>query len=410
MIKANFKFHPIGQGCFYSGVIQLPKTEFNFVYDCGTDSKMVFLSREINNYKTRLNGKPLDLLLISHFDADHVNGVSQLLTGTRCTKVVIPYYSPIERLLLATQSKNVTEDYLFFLQNPVNYFIERGVEQIILVGGPEDEQGFEEPINPEKLVPSGDVNLEEIDGQITLDADFVTQEQAANFFSDLKNNDVVITNIEKVKILKKPYKLSIKFWEFVFYIKKHDDSILIQKITDDINELLKKENIVITELFDTDYITELRKIYALYFKGDFNNTSLVTYHGATIIPRRPFYIFDDTRLLFSFNDCNKLQLGTLLTGDIDVTTKRATKKIIDYYKNYLERICFFQVPHHGAKANWNFNVPNKLDSFCYYIINHGLGRKHHPSLDVVDYIKTNCKKGVIQLNNEAQQFEYGCEY
>lgn len=408
MIDANFKFHPIGQGCFYSGKINFNNRSFNFVYDCGTDSKMATLHNEITTYKTLLKNQKLDLLMISHFHADHVNGVFELLNGITCKNLIIPYYNPIELLLLTATSKSTNEEYFKFLKNPINYFLENNfnVERIILVGGPDYNDEIKEPINPDKIEPNENDDFDEI----TLNTDFLEDSEEIKIFSKIEQDSGSKLNPLKVKILKEPYRISIPFWEFLFYLKKHDDTFLIEKVTNDINLLLEREKINLSDLFDKEYIDDIKKIYSLYFKDDFNNTSLVTYHGSTKIFSPSLYFKKTLKNKLVFYECNSPQNGTLLTGDIDIRGKRNTQKLLNYYNHYLGKICYFQVPHHGAKANWNFNIPNGLNSFCYYIINHGIGRIHHPSLDVVEYINLNCNDGIVQLNNEAQDFEYGFRF
>ena len=49
-INQIFKAHPIGQGFFYSGQISSNKTEFNFVFDCGSLTDHV-LKDTIDRYK-----------------------------------------------------------------------------------------------------------------------------------------------------------------------------------------------------------------------------------------------------------------------------------------------------------------------------------------------------------------------
>ena len=54
-INGEFRFHRVGQGLFYSGI--LTKTDgshhitFSFVYDCGSESSKYFLYREIDEFK-----------------------------------------------------------------------------------------------------------------------------------------------------------------------------------------------------------------------------------------------------------------------------------------------------------------------------------------------------------------------
>lgn len=408
MIDAKFKFHPIGQGCFYSGKIIYKHTPFNFVYDCGTDSRRIHLNKEITDYKANLENNVLDLLIISHFDADHVNGVFELLRGIRCKTLLIPYYNPIERLLLAATSVGQGREYLEFLKNPINFFTDNdyNIDQIIIVNGPDDSDEPGEPvrpINPENLNIESLGNLE----SLKLEADLLEGSEAKDIFTKIEDEDgEPIKNPQKVKILNRPHRVSLIFWEFFFYLKKHKDEILINKVTKDIDDLLHKERVTLRDLFDEDYIGELIKIYRVYFKQDFNSTSLVTYHGSALNRVGELYFFDKSRYAAHYFSLYHEKFGTLLTGDINIKTNRQNQRLVNYYHNYIPRICFFQVPHHGAAANWNIKVPNGLNSFEYYIVNHGVGRIHHPSVDVVEYIKENCPDGVIRLNNEVQGFEY----
>ncbi len=81
----TFRFHPVGQGLFYSGLIQKPEEgnfrQFSFVYDFGTSSSCRrSFWREVDDFKGLLpcwkNGKKrLDLLIVSHLHDDHVNGL-----------------------------------------------------------------------------------------------------------------------------------------------------------------------------------------------------------------------------------------------------------------------------------------------------------------------------------------------
>lgn len=393
LLQANFKFHPVGQGCFYSGYIECKRIPFNMVYDCGTVSPRNFLTNEINKYKASLKGD-LDVLIISHFDEDHINGVFELLKGIICKNLIIPYYEPIERLLLAVEFDNDgsggNDDYIEFLRNPVTYFLENeyNIERIIIVGRPNEES--DKLPDPDNIAP--DPEFDNIKGFI-LDADFY----AGYNDIEIAEADRESTSNPKVKFLKKPYRIQIPYWEFVFYLKQFDNKLLIQKVTDEINGLVKRNRITILDLFDFDYLKDLKEIYEKKF-NDLNNTSLVTYHG----PTNNNFIYWPKYYWVHCNEKN----GTLLTGDISLKSKKSIQNLKNYYSRYMERICFFQLPHHGAKANWNFTRSNELPQFCVYIINHGLGRNHHPSLEVIEYVKVNYSDAVIKLSNEAENFNY----
>ena len=95
-IQQKFKAHPIGQGFFYSGKLKKGKSEFNFIFDCGSLSYSV-LNDTIDRYNTH-HTKVIDLLIISHFDADHINGLKRLLQGKEVKKVVAPFIGLDQRI------------------------------------------------------------------------------------------------------------------------------------------------------------------------------------------------------------------------------------------------------------------------------------------------------------------------
>lgn len=80
---------PVGQGAFYTEVFkQDDDTLFTVVYDCGTETDSSILEAQINEFKKGIT--QIDLLFISHFHRDHINGLDKLLAGIPVVKTVIP--------------------------------------------------------------------------------------------------------------------------------------------------------------------------------------------------------------------------------------------------------------------------------------------------------------------------------
>lgn len=102
--------YPVGQGIFSAQVIKgLGDSKYVCVYDCGSVSGADEMHRCVGNLYEKLNtsGKDrvkIDLLVISHLDKDHVNGVSKLIELFDVKKIVIPYMSKIEKIMLALDS------------------------------------------------------------------------------------------------------------------------------------------------------------------------------------------------------------------------------------------------------------------------------------------------------------------
>ena len=89
-----FKFHPIGQGLFYTG--SLLYNSYNFVYDCGGHSGQEYIDNSIEQYKNSMarcnQQKPdIDFVVISHLHEDHYNGISQLNKTFQIKRFYLPY-------------------------------------------------------------------------------------------------------------------------------------------------------------------------------------------------------------------------------------------------------------------------------------------------------------------------------
>ena len=84
------KFYPVGQGAFYS---EQHKTadgkEFTFVYDCGS-GKNISNEMKVKIATTFPKNHIIDALFISHFDADHINGIESLKNNYKIERVFIP--------------------------------------------------------------------------------------------------------------------------------------------------------------------------------------------------------------------------------------------------------------------------------------------------------------------------------
>ncbi|MGD0202935.1 MAG: MBL fold metallo-hydrolase [Candidatus Bathyarchaeia archaeon] len=145
----QFIFHNAGQGLFYSGKIN----DFEFVYDCGSFRKQ-HLNDIVLDYKNTLPNGKLDLLILSHLHEDHVAGLYTLFHNnpkTSVERVILPYLSPAERLVLAVGAPTLyTGDWYYnFLSDPVRFFLERGVKRITYLGGSERDRQIENSENPD---------------------------------------------------------------------------------------------------------------------------------------------------------------------------------------------------------------------------------------------------------------------
>ncbi len=82
MVKFIRTFHPVGQGAFYTEQIvdtdlEVKRPCFNMVYDCGSITRNT--KEKIRHIiDSTLNKGEIDILFLSHFDEDHINGAENL--------------------------------------------------------------------------------------------------------------------------------------------------------------------------------------------------------------------------------------------------------------------------------------------------------------------------------------------
>jgi hypothetical protein len=97
----HHQFHAVGHGTFFTGLIVGTHDEpFRWLYDCGSKS-----TNRIRDGIERLpseslwqRGTTIDLMIVSHFDNDHVNGLEQFLESYRAKWLVLPYVGLKQRL------------------------------------------------------------------------------------------------------------------------------------------------------------------------------------------------------------------------------------------------------------------------------------------------------------------------
>lgn len=364
MIKADFIFHNIGQGLFYSGHIKCGNDSFDFVYDCGgknitTTTRRFehFLEKEDKND----NKKILDLLVISHFHTDHFNGISKLLEKVKVNHVIIPFYTFAERmeyLLSVDSSGDDFDNYLEFLQSPYKYLLNicPDIKSIIVMVRGNKRFLNDNPIdilNPDKIDKKlidtdilGAIKKEEKDG---LDG-FKTTISVIN--------DSSIFNFKKC-------------WYFAFYADESFRSKFNQYgVEKELNAL--KNNI------PSQIKKELRNIKKKYNlnNSELNEASLMLLHRS------------NKKLNLNRSSFENNNFIHFLTGDFNFN-KTSVKIVKKHFQNFCKDydVLVLQVPHHGSKDNWNKElIINKKFNIC--VIPYGVDNRYgHPAISVLKDIK-----------------------
>lgn len=221
-LKQEFIIHPVGQGLFYSGKISWnSQVKFRMVFDCGsvTDGSG---EEEVELYRDLdfTADKVLDLLVISHFDEDHICHLNLLLDGgIKVRKLVMPFLSFSERLFLVTRhiASNggfdpTDEFFINFVIDPLATIgdnLDDGTEIILIESGPD------EPLMDSKDVIEETESPEE-NNESRFSFDIITKKKEADNSLTLNSE----LNVFKVNDSEKGVVTSangMRLMEFLFY-------------------------------------------------------------------------------------------------------------------------------------------------------------------------------------------------
>lgn len=396
-----FKFHSVGQGLFYTGA--LAHKTFNFVYDCGTESKQHYLHSSIDSYIREIQGdksnKPqIDFVVISHLHKDHFSGLLNLATKISIRRVYLPYLG---------HDKN-------FISLILAYAIFHNEETV------ENEENLYNLF----YFMCGLYGIQENYDFPRIEAVFLGE----NAEEDLNHDFFCSTQEEYVHIGAE------KYWKFVFInrgICKKELISLNNKVLE-ILDTLKVESII--ELISLNKgIQKIVKIYNEVFysqiindRNFLNMTSIVLVHFPLYSSPKAFYA-DSNEVMelssrkvesryfayyypydyFCLNFEKIMNPLTILSGDlmVDNTMKKLILSQLNSTNSSLKSSCgVLQVPHHGSKNNWNAWSNISINSQLY-VISFGLGNRHkHPHPDTIDDIILSKKQPY--LVNQIQDFEY----
>lgn len=142
-LHVEYCFHAVGQGLFASGELEDvagSDIRLRWVYDCGTTSSQSLVKKAIiyESMARRRLGR-IDVMALSHFDADHISGVIELLGSNEVDILLIPYLPLVQRRALAeTEGIGRSHPLHKLFENPAHFIAEiegAKVRRLVLVPG-----------------------------------------------------------------------------------------------------------------------------------------------------------------------------------------------------------------------------------------------------------------------------------
>lgn len=368
-IRVVHRFFPVGQGLFAAGSVEhwppppkrrrnikyagqsksAPVGSYRWVYDCGSSTAKRLVTNAIDDLKRGCEGEKIDLLTLSHFHNDHINGVVDLLNEIGAKTVMLPWAPLWHRLLIGfEQGLRADDPEMLFFVDPVQYLTQEagdGFEQVLFVmpsyddgppfsteptAAPEPPKDLDDPDKPSG--PGEPVSYGDLEGA----------------YGHLDH---------RVRMLRPGQAIPVMgVWEFVPYndpdTRPSDPTGFEAKVAFRRKPLL---NGIDSERKDA--LKGLRSLYeATFGRSVMNDISLMLYGGAIGTWRGYRYCDCHFHRLLGFCDCfqeHDTKASILLTGDGNLSSVSKW----DMLERYLDRCrvvrtSVFQVPHHGARANW----------------------------------------------------------
>lgn len=461
-LHQEFTIHPVGQGLFYSGkILYKNKVRFRMVFDCGSVTANA-CRQEVEIYRDSdfLKEKILDLLVISHFDNDHVSQIGNLLNGNiMVKKLVMPFLTFTERLFLVLQ-----------------YFSDQAY-------GPEDDFFLRFAIDPlttigENLDNDSEIFLVEPDPNGPIDSDQIIDEERSGSDNDsekrfefnFKGKKIIEPNESPITLYPqiRSYKvfdsergivsdITLNLMEFIFYRRKtaisesdlYDEIAILFYQKFGIDPTLPKQELhhaIIEKVKKITSATEIKEIFLdakkkiKFMRGvkpeDLNTNALALLHrnlpDILKLGRNPYrnpkqWPLDmnswvntihkfvasrvETPMLTHDHWAFRVRIreypftfpNVLLTSDGFLLNEKEIDPFLRHYKNYWNDFWLFQIPHHGSDRNSDGKLHSHLRSVHSCFINYGIGnRDSHPSSNVIHHlIATGNSSKIIPVNQIA---------
>lgn len=369
---------PVGQGGFYTEIFKSDdpdEKDFCVVYDCGSFTG--FEPKRTIPWAIP-DGQDIDILFISHFDNDHINGIKELSKRRKIKTIIMPllekyvWFYLIEYYAGRPRVRKVNAKQILDLQKLISKLDTKIIEVA--------------PFNPEDKSYSGNDNDSEILGQggryFVKSGYMLNPRTFSSYFSKSSNSSdytkwlyipINSANGELIEDLKS--RLSGLFSGGIPGFKNFetlDASTCVKFITSS-NQIRK----------------DIKQIYVKVF-GNANLSSMCVYSGAlsdSTVWFNGFRLFDFPYFHHCHHlpDCDNRE-ACLYTGDADLTDQSLKDHIIDVLSKQisggpcLNHIGLMQIPHHGSQYNLTSEV---MKDFCQNRIiksGHGESDDEHESI------------------------------
>lgn len=405
-------FHPIGHGAFYTErFMQNGECKFSVVFDCGCYEAFkggvpagAFedrIKRAIDNFYPK-DKETINLLFISHFHTDHINGIEYLKDKCHIERIIVPQLTPeivIEAYVFNyIQAAEADQSEGTPLMAPSEIVANQWMKKIYEHRNKQEDSAFPKVIQVQES--ETDTEKEDIAG-----TNIPPSELPDSISPQTKIDCPIGEGAGQLSWLYIPFNLQLDKQK-----KKLLQDPIFKRAIDHGNVDFEELNKI---LKDTD-IEDLKKVYEKVFGKKHNSYSMTVFSGTEC---HRCFKYCHIRLLNFLRTklCNYIPryctLNCLYCGDFEANPDYPRKecntngeKLTKYYQRYWDKIGLLQVPHHGSMHNLNESLyePEKI---C--IISAGKTDKYqHPNMLVLRAIWESGSIPIIVTEDTRTQQEF----
>lgn len=385
--------HAVGQGGLHSGEVTCGQKPVRWVYDCGSN-QLDALTREVGAIA---GGGDIDLLFLSHFDSDHVNGVDLLLSQVKVREVVLPYLNVDTLVAIIARDASrgaLTGVFVEAASNLSGWFGSRGVETVTFILGSDDDDigGPELPGEPGR----------DGDGDIT--GKWTGEEKPTLIYSA---DPQIGEGTAKLRTVSpRPARIfmasgALLNWVLVPYV--HQPSAARMNAFNDAlyGEFGDMDKETLLEKAKEPAVREqLRSCYDALWSNH-NLISMTLYSGPIKSENMDIEIHAFRHHSYwhrSYGNSN--YGGWMLTGDAHFNGMRRRKRFLKFYERFLKLINVLMLPHHGSIHNHSIDVLNAMPNLSVGFAAAGPNYYGHPHKEVRHAVQAQPRADFHQVDEK----------
>jgi len=398
-MKITRIIHPIGQGAFYTEKLSNGSNEINVVYDCGGFNRgQKKMERYLDCYLKQKNGKKnIEAVFISHFHADHMNGLQYLLENAKVNYLFLPQLT--EEVVLEAFVYNYCISGTYSRANQLLLNLHRG------------DSMFGDQERPTKIIQIRESNDNRIPEDIYLEETTEEDDLTIRVFSPTHQED-----LDDSTIIPSGTILHCGEWLYIpFNSRVSSDKIksLKQSLEYNLGTSLTIENL--PELVKGIGVDTCKKIYQDVFGKEHNSYSMTLFSGTT----HPHH-FENLHVMQCCNcdflrPCSRFfqklykqccNPNILYTGDFQ--PQNNVNDLVQFYNQLWDKIASIQMPHHGSRDNFDKTL---YENPIRGIVSVGNDNPyHHPNIDTLTKIQEQGCHPVIVTEDKSSMKIYHYEY